>query len=197
MRFDNLEVRDQWGGMAVPEPELQQLASEIHLLYVQQRQRLAPSGRRFAPVGQKHAPHFYRAAELCRELGLTAEQYVQEVLEYQASTGNFWPNGVAAIAAFKDDPGQLQDEREHRALQSYRAQLDLLRAREKLFGTRRVLLDRSNALTALVRWWVADEHGWGDITERERYQARVELRANPIARSVFGQSVEKLEDERE
>lgn len=185
MNFDDLELTDSQGRFDVVDPELAKLAHQIFNEFSAQRQELAKaSGKVAAQVSPKHAVHFYRAAELCREMDMNPIEYVALQLEHMAASGKFWPQGIANKEAFRNRESQ-QQERTLMALRAYRAQLDLFKARERMFGARLALIDEANDFSPLFRCVMARRHNVDAVEAKYALQAVLELDQKPIAAEVF------------
>lgn len=193
MKLEELTIQDAEGRYRTPDPVLVELARRIFKLYVGRMESLAKkTGRRAARPGSKHALHFYRAAELCQELGLEAAEYVDIQVQYMSTSGSFWPNAIASRVPFELQQSDRQS-RDLVALRRYKAQLDLLEARVRLYGPRSALKDPANDFTPLFRCVIARREGFDDIERRYLSQAMIELESNPVAREIFPEEVAFLD----
>lgn len=195
MNFQEIEVRDEQGRHGVLDPDLEALAHQILVEFESQRSAMAPPGKQFAKVGQKYALYFYRAAELCQELGLSAPEFVTVQVERMSTTGHFWPNAIANKEAFEQEQVN-KHQRRLSAVRSYAAQLDLFKAREKLYGPKLALKDAANDFSPLFRCVMSRRHGVREVEEAYALQAVLELEAQPVAGEVFAGEVEFLDEYR-
>lgn len=192
--FRDLDTRDDQGRFHVPDPELIETARAVAREFYAQAQALAEKNdKQYPRPSNKYAVHFYRAAELCRELALTPVEYVAIQLGYMAENGAIWPNGIANKAPF-DQERNTRENRNLVALRRYGAQLDLFSARSKLYGPRLALKDPANDFSPLFRCVMARRNGLDDIQDRYIAEAVLELEATPVASELFDGELEFIHE---
>jgi hypothetical protein len=175
-----LEIRDQNGQYHVPDPELVELGEEILRLFCEMRPRYVP-GR--VNVRKRNLIKFYQAAELCRERGQTAAQFVKSQLEGMAQVGRFWPSAIAspAFAVYQTDHNMSYG----RYVRYYKSQLNVFEDRAILYGARTTLLDPTAQFSPLFRYVIASLYGFEDIKAEAHDAAMIELDGAPAARDLF------------
>lgn len=175
-----LDIVDQDGLHHVPDPELVELGEEILRLFCELRPRYVP-GRVY--VRKDHLIKFYHAAELCRERGQTAAQFVKSQLEGMAQVGRYWPSAIAspAFAAYQTDHNMSYG----RYVRYYKSQLNVFEERAILYGARATLTDPTVQFSPLFRYVIAGFYGLEDIKADARDAAMIELDGAPAARDLF------------
>lgn len=193
MKLEDLSIVDDKGRYRTPNPVLVDLARQIYKHYSGRISELASrAGRVATKPSSRHALHFYRAAELCQELDLSAAEYTDIQIRHMASVGSYWPNAIASRVPFEDADNDRKS-RDLVALRRYQAQLDLLSVRAKLYGPKLALKDPANDFTPLFRCAMSRRHGFEDVERRYLSQALIELEANPVAKELFPEEVAFLD----
>ena len=175
-----LTIIDAEGLHHVPDPALVELGERILRVFLELRTQYV---NKRPVVAKKDLMHFYKAAELCRAEGLSAESYVRRQLEGMASIGKFWSSGISSpkFAERTETHNQLWV----RSVRHYKSQLTTFETFAKLYGPRQVLEDANVQLTPLFRVVISDHYGFKDLVMKHLDDARLELNGVPPAREVF------------
>jgi hypothetical protein len=183
-----LDVVDADGSHHVADRETAELAFRILRQYEAMRPIYVPG---IARVSKTHYPVFYRAAELCKRRGMTAEAFVKTQLEGMAMLGTFWPS---AIASEKFERTLTDHNRSGvRSARHYLSQLHIFAERSRLDGPHLVLADDTIQFTPLFRAVMAAKYDLDDIVEANRTAALRELEGVPLAKEIFKGMLEFLD----
>ncbi len=169
-------------------PELEVMAATIKRTFMQVRQNYTD-----APISKskKVDGSYVRAALLCRELKLDPVAFVMRQTEEMAKGGRFFPNLLhsrkfALSAQMNTVPKDLL------SLGRYQFQFEMFKEKTKIYPVKSALLDVTNGYSPLFVCCIAFRYGLHDIIDSHRADARLELAANPLAREIFGEEVDRI-----
>lgn len=179
--FLRLDIKDEHGRMHVPDPKLVDLAVDILRQYIEMRPNFV-KGK--VSVSKRMYKHFYRAAELCKQLEMSPRAFTRVQLEGMARTGKFWPSAIASkrhveIASTSNRALSL------RFIRLYRSMLTLYERHVQEYGCYETLRDPTLQFTPLFRVALATRMGFDDIISDYKDEARAELDSIPVARDAF------------
>lgn len=166
---DNLNLKNENGQFTTVDVEQLKLANELARVYLDRQGRY----RNIRPKDQKF---FYKAAGICKELGETAEQYVERQLTAMSSAGARWLTAFASPHLRQEQDPKILGYRE---LTYYKSQLLLARELVTVYGLRQAMSDDSFPITPLIRYQVSIEHEDHDFARRFEQDARKELSDHP------------------
>jgi hypothetical protein len=139
-------------------------------------------------LSKKSDKVFNAAVKLCLEFGESPEDFcARQLREAHLVGAPLYPQALLSRKlALRADLATEQINRESVAY--YTLQLDLLRSRSIVLSTLPVetlLSDPHSPFSPLFRYCMATRLGLGELAERYRADARIELRLRPVAGELF------------
>lgn len=171
--------RDLEGNYVVPDPALEREGREIAQVYYQVlRDRYQVTQY----PSKRNAWIWYRAAELARQKGLGAVEFVTAQLAAQATSGTFWPQGMCSWVV-AEKALQAQPTRETVQACKYQAQLALYNKLVPLYGLR-VYRDEFFPFSPVIRSALASRQGDTVTIARYADEAALEAAEYQAARDI-------------